>query len=764
METRFTSFLDIISRWCLYVIVFATPLYFLPVLSNSVELHKYFLFYGLVLLALLAYLGRAVVLKSFKLRRTPLDGFLLAVWLIFLVSSIFSQNRFLSFFGDFSFLKLSFVGFSLLLVFYFLLIQHINSGRRVLTMIYLLLVSGGLVVLHFILQVGGLFNFAELSLPTISLVHPSNVILGVFVTLIMLLALSLLGIRARSLLMDGFALVIFLLSLAALIMLGFKLIWVLAVIGIFLLLVFFLTYYDLVRTIWSSLAFLVLIVSLLFVVLGIPEFLKAEVPAELSLSQGTSWGITLDTVTNGVKNFMLGTGPGTFVYNFSTFRPEVMNANFAWNVRFNQPASTALEWLATAGVLAGLALVGTFLIVLGLILATWLKHVGTLRKNKRSEQAEIKSYVNFYDSPLLFWGLAACWLYLLVGIFVVNFGIVHWMLFWLLLALMVSLSAKVTKQPLRETTISLKTTPQYVLITSFSFILIFTAIIVLGTYLGRFYAAEFVYARSLNQDTEQRILGVQNAIKLNPYRPQFHLTLSDTYLARAQRVANEGGDINDIYVFLSEAVGAARTATDVAPKNVATWEFLSNMYANARSVAPDANKWVLDSLDRAIELEPTNPLLYLSRGNAKSLEGNYEEARDDLEKATSLKPDLINGYMNWAVAYELEGDFDGALSVLDKGLVYGRNNPAYLMQMGRYFFNRNSEGDFANAEIVLRQAVNLSPNYSDALFALGVLYEATDNKNVALPLFEKVLELNPGNDIVEAKIEGLKPPPSDEEE
>ena len=58
-----------------------------------------------------------------------------------------------------------------------------------------------------------------------------------------------------------------------------------------LMLIFFLTYADKVRTIWTSIAFTIFVISLLFMFLGVPKFLTANLPLEVSLSSNVSWQI-----------------------------------------------------------------------------------------------------------------------------------------------------------------------------------------------------------------------------------------------------------------------------------------------------------------------------------------------------------------------------------------------------------------------------------------------------------------------------------------
>ncbi|MBI2443914.1 MAG: tetratricopeptide repeat protein [Candidatus Magasanikbacteria bacterium] len=763
METRLTSVLQWLSRFFLQVAVVAVPLFWLPVTVEKLEINKYFLFYALTLLSLLCFLGRAVMRKQVEWKRTPLDVPLLVLWALYLLVSLLSADRYLSFFGDLSLLGLSFVGLSVFLAFYFLAVQHFSSLGEALTILYLLLVSGSLSAIYFIFKTLGLVSWSWTTLATTNPVHSSNILLGVWLAVVMLTALSLLAVRTQSLALDIFSFLAFAVTAGALVMMGFKMVWVIIAIGLFLLLVFFLAYADELRRVWLSVAFALLVAALLFVFLDFSRFVARPLPVEVSLGYGISWEIARESLTSGLKYFLFGSGPATYAYDFSRFRPESMNYTFVWNLRFGQPFSSAFDWLTTGGVLVSLAWLAVMLLILGVIGATWYTHFVEARRKRKGAapvgEAAPGFPAAFFNSPLLFWSIAASWITLTVAFWLVNFGMVHWFAWWLLTAMLVVSSVGVTRRSFPVTVFSLKTIPQYALITSFSFILIFTAIVVLGIYLGRFFTAEVTYARTLEKPAAEKVAPLQRAINLNSRRSVFHLALADSFLSEAVKLSGRGGDPGQIFQLVALAVQSAKRATDLAPANVATWEFLSTMYANARAVAPEANTWLVSSLDRSVALEPTNPIFYLGLGNAKLLDRKVTEAVKDFERTVALKPDFILGYLRLAFAKEVQGDISGAVAALEKGLPYGGNNPEYLFHLGRYYFNRKKENDFPLAEVAFQRAIAINQNYSDALFGLAILYEATGHRSEALPLYQRVLELNPGNKELARKVRSLRPPP-----
>ncbi|MBI5230046.1 MAG: tetratricopeptide repeat protein [Candidatus Magasanikbacteria bacterium] len=756
METSFTLFLKKITSALLYVAVFCVPLFFLPVTVETMELNKYFLLYICVFLALLAWISRGVLLKTFVFKRTPLDIPLVVLWCVVLITSIVSQDRYVSFFGDFTLTSINFLSTTAFLIFYFLLVQEVGDIKKVLNFVNTLFIAGFISALFFILRASGLWTSTYGFLPQFNTLNISNGLFGIFLVILCLLSLAVLAVKKQSIGADIFVFLVFLASLAGIVMIGFKILWIIFTVALILLIVFLVSHTSEVRTVWTSVAFALFVAGVLFVLLGVPQFLTAKLPLEVSLGPSTSYGMFKDTITYNARYFLFGSGPSTFAYDFSQFRPSGLNSNFAWNVRFRQPYSSAMEWGMSTGVLGILGFLVILLMGLGLIISTWLKQV-VINRKKKNGFAQAGA---LQDSPLVFWGLTAGWLTLAVAFFVVNFGAAVWLLFWLFLGLMIRAAAHLSKGELPETTISLKTSPQYSIVTSFAFIIVFTCVLVLGIYLGRFYTAEVVYAKALNTSTTgqtglDRIAQLQKAVKYNPNRVPFYLTAAEAFLIKAQEVANSTKDPNQVAQLVSAAVNAAKAASEKSPQSVATWESLATMYANARGVAPEANNWLISSLERAIILEPTNPTFYIGLGNAKLLERRYSEARDDFEKAVGFKPDMLQGYVLLAATYEAQNNIDKAIETMERGLPIGRNDAMYVFQTGRYYFNRHRDNDWPLSELAWRRSIALNPNYSDALFALALLYERTGNKTPALQLYKRVLELNPGNAQIRNKVDGL---------
>ena len=111
---------------------------------------------------------------------------------------------------------------------------------------------------------------------------------------------------------------------------------------------------------------------LLIIVAGVftfADFSIVQLPKESLLNQQTSWNIAFESATDNVKNGFLGSGIGTFRYDFSKFKQVDFNQSSLWQLRFNQSGNHIAELLGTTGFLGILSYLWLFVFAL---LISWL--------------------------------------------------------------------------------------------------------------------------------------------------------------------------------------------------------------------------------------------------------------------------------------------------------------------------------------------------------------------------------------------------------
>ena len=363
-------------------------------------------------------------------------------------------------------------------------------------------------------------------------------------------------------------------------------------------------------------------------------------------------------------------------------------------------------------------------------------------------------------SHTIFAGLITGWLTLFIAMLFITFTTVHWMLFFLLLALALLVGMEFFKKDASHWEISLKTLPQYTLIASFAYILVFALVFVLVIFLSRFYIAEIYRAKaikytSVGNHTKAAVI-MFKAVSLNPNYAKYYLDLASSYIGMAvvesqKDNANQQTTAN----LVASAVNQAREATRLASNDAAAWDFLATMYATARPLSSNANSFVIAALDKAIKLEKTNPRLYLELGKAKVANKDFKGGREAMEKAISLKNNYVLGYSVLSQLDELETKSNEAIEHMSVAAALSPNDPSLLFNLGRLYYNRAKSDDLIRAEQLFILALQINSNYSDALWSLGVLYERQGKTSTALQLYKQVETLNPGNGEVKKKIQRL---------
>lgn len=200
---------------------------------------------------------------------------------------------------------------------------------------------------------------------------------------------------------------------------------------------------------------------------------------------------------------------------------------------------------------------------------------------------------------------------------------------------------------------------------------IVSAVVVIGSiyFLGRAYAAEYMYKRSLSG------LGVtgmnpyedlRSAIRLNPRMEKYHIDFSRLNLLIANNIARKDKDKiteqdrQTIAQAIQAAIAEAKNVVALNPQRSTNWENLALIYRNIINVAQGADQWTIAAYQRAIVTDPQNPSYRLNLGGTLYTLGNYDEALKMFEQAVALKPDWPNAYYNLAWAAYQKEDFQRA--------------------------------------------------------------------------------------------------------
>jgi len=605
--------------------------------------------------------------------------------------------------------------------------------------------------LYFIIKIITGFNLPFLP-NVLNTIDGTSSVFGVWLVFNLILAGTFIMKKSLNWSKTIFYFFLVILHFVGIILIGFPFLWWLTLGALLLILLLGILFLNQIRTGWLSVLFILIIITSVFIIFGAPRKIQANLPAEISLSTSASWSITKSTIFSGPKTFLIGSGLGTFVSDFSKFKDNGFNYNtLAWSLRFNQPGNTLMAILSEGGVIMFLNFVFLFLLIFGF-------GVQVFYRLKKENFLKIFNWENNGQEIVLeIFALLIAWLVLTISLSFCLFGVFAWWLWWSMTAFLVVGLNFLDNRLIQEKSLVIEETPQYNLVFSFAMIVgaaISVMILILGV---RFYLAEYNYIKALNSNSLSNAEDYLNkAISQRGNADFYHVALARVYLLQAgEKVKVEKPDANEVASLVGKAVNEAKEATALSPKSVALWENLATMYENAAMLVPEASTWAQKSIEEAILLEPNNPSLYLHLGNIYLQAKDSDKALEQYKKSLEIKNDYVEAYLALANVYELKKDLNKAIESYLFILPVANQNSQVLFNLGRLLYNRKEKGDWDIAEKLWLEAVRIQPDYSNALYSLGLLYEVRGDNVNALNYYYKVKDLNLDNSLIQNKINSL---------
>lgn len=219
----------------------------------------------------------------------------------------------------------------------------------------------------------------------------------------------------------------------------------------------------------------------------------------------------------------------------------------------------------------------------------------------------------------------------------------------------------------------------------------------------------------------------EQAIQANPNDPR-------GYAIKARALDLSGDSAN--------AVPVGQAGLQVNGSFAPLYSALSGAYRNI-----DRYDTALTSAQRAIELDPNDPVAHRVYALALIWVGRYDEALDELEQAVGLNPNLPSPYFELANMYRImaardanggQDDFAMAIATYEQVLAMYPNNAKAYQRICDTFIQL---GDHRRAQGYCEDAVNIDPNYGTAWRALGQAQYSQRNYESAIDSFENCVRL-----------------------
>lgn len=357
-----------------------------------------------------------------------------------------------------------------------------------------------------------------------------------------------------------------------------------------------------------------------------------------------------------VEGFLMGSGIGTFITDFTKFKPAAFNLNAnLWNLSFLRSSSFILELIATTGLLGILSFIFlaykilrtkplfpplVLVLILSIILpfsfSTILLFFVLLGIYSASQGLSEHQKTRFFDVDLRLVALRR-------GVFALS-------------------------DPSKSDSDNSNILP-------YGFLALIVAFCLLvGIPSVRFVVSDYLFQQSLvaaaKNDAQKTYQLEKDAISMFPQRDGYHrifsqvnLSIANNLAAAAPKGSSPSAQTQQtIYQLIQQSINSARTATTVSPATSVNWQNLSSIYRSLIGFGQNADTFAVIANQQALTLDPNNPQQYINYGGIFYQLGQWDNAIRQFQIAATLKPDFANAYYNLGHGLEQKGDLQGALT------------------------------------------------------------------------------------------------------
>lgn len=385
-------------------------------------------------------------------------------------------------------------------------------------------------------------------------------------------------------------------------------------------------------------------------------------PANLERSGITDSGVIRLFVWQGAIDAwkaypIFGTGVETFAFAYYRYRPPGHNMTSEWDYLYNKAHNEYLNYLTTTGIFGlgtYLLFIGFFIFLTGKIL---INNNLTMRRFAEASPFGKKQfnnehhYIEQHKNKLLVLGMFGGWLSILITNFF-GFSVVIINLYFFLIPAFFFMIANPPNTADKKI---------YHPVNLFQWMMIIATIgiaITMSYQLFRYWYADTAYAYGNNLDKvssyQQAYPYLENAVNTVPNEPVYkdELAVNLATLAQAFFLQNDAS----IGAQLAErAISLDNQVIENHPNNIIFWKNrLRILYSLGTSDRQNEAKYLDEAirvLIKASELAPTDPKISYNLGILMGQTGNLREGIQTMEKTIRLKPDYRDAYIALGLYY-----------------------------------------------------------------------------------------------------------------
>lgn len=608
--------------------------------------------------------------------RTPLDLPLILLLVTVLVSTFLSQSRYVAIFGNFPRVHGSAISWVLYILLYFVGVSNIKGLNQARIVIFSLLGAGLVSGVVALMSYGGFY--LPLAFAKNMAFNPAGSAFSVSALCLILFPIIYIHVLKPSKVLS------LPIALIASIVLGLVVVLVGNIASQIILALSIVAIIALVdkKDVRANLPFLIvpiLVCALVFGLSFVPLAKKNPLQQkretfnqsfqELQLPPQHSWKVAISAFRDAPA---FGSGPSTFLFNFTQYKPPAINVTNLWNFRFDTSYNEFFQVLATLGALGFLAFL-FFALSLVKLATKVLRHSDSFTLGLALAVLVFVALLIFHVSTPISMVVGILAIVSLIAIHRTEGKVEEYTLG--VKASKLRQASGISSQPL-DNMMAGDVLPIIIFIP----IIILTLVGLWQTY--RVVSADIYHRMGLNAINQKGLQAydyLRQAESLNPVIDLYRTDMAQTNFlianaiasAKAPNEASPGGSLTDqdkinIQQFLSQSINEARAAVAISPRSAQNWEILASIYRQITGVAKNALQFSLDGYGRAIALDPYNPLLRLNVGGLYYSIRNYDMAIRFFDDAANLKPDYANAYYNLSIALRDKGNLNEAQAVAER--------------------------------------------------------------------------------------------------
>jgi tetratricopeptide (TPR) repeat protein len=755
MESKKVVFFNRLSFAILLATLFLSLFFFVPYVPVTLEASKGFLISIGMTLSIFFWFVARLGEGTFKIPKERLILFAGLIPLVFLAASFFSSSKYISLFGS-GFEFGTFGSMLVLFILFFLSSVYFQSKKR-FGYFYKALFAGAAVLALFEL-VNIFIGFGQF-VSVFKGITSGNLLgswnnFGFFFGLIVLLSIFTLEftrIKGVFRILQYFLLTT---GLLFLVIINTPLIWLLVGLFSIVIFVYIISMHHARRDApheehhkknFPFLALIVVFISLIFLIGN--NFIGGVVAKYVGISNPDvrpSIVSTSKIAYQAIKhNPLFGTGPNTFVIDWTLWRsPTIAQTDF-WNIDFAYGFSPLFTFAATTGIL-GLAVFILFLVTF------------TRRSITSLKIALENSQTNYYMAMTLITSVYS-WVIFLIY----NPNIVMLMIAFASSGVLVGILVYNKVIPVKEFSY-LNGDPR----NSF-FSILGLMVLMIGTlsityvYIEKF-TSTLYFSKGLNAGSTVESLSrsqqmLANAIVLDK-NDAYYRVLSQIFINKIGLLINDKTISEDILKSnVQQLVNLAETSAAQAvsrnPNQYLNYVNLGTIYSSLvpLSVA-QSYEGAVSAFMKARKLNPSDPSIPLAMAQLELVHKSNDAARKFIAEALALRPNYTDAIFLLAEIDLNEGDTSGAIKQAERAGKLTPNDPTVFFRLGMLRYNN---GDYNDAISAFEQAVILNVNYLRARYYLGQAYQKVGRTNDALIQYKILSKVLPDNEDIKKAMSSL---------